>query len=308
MGERANVKTSRRPAWRSWGHPPFHYFGLLPFLFGTILAWHLEHRFSLAVLLLSLGGIALVMFSTHAIAADRELTLGPAHLPQVRRPDASPPGLKDLLDAASPLLKIGIGALALATLAASALQILFYAGPLTFLLGGLGALPGLCYASRACRWLDRGLGEALASVCYSWLPMAAGFYVQTGTLAAGIHGMAMPIGLTLLNVILIHEYTDGPVTVASGKGNLLALVGKTGGMVLHVASAILTWCWMVGLIHSGVPIKSLYLYLPVMVLSMVATVMMARRKYESPFSREWLVGLNIAVHLGTTLALLLAYV
>jgi 1,4-dihydroxy-2-naphthoate octaprenyltransferase len=283
--------------WLGWLRPPFHTFGILPFLLGTLLAWRLGHLFRLPVFVLSICGIVLVMLSTYYTGEYVDRTAAVL----LHRPWANP-----FKEKTGGLLKIGIAACALAAIIALILQFGLHTGPLTLLLGFMGALPGFCYATRSCRLVDRGFGEFLISFSYSWPPIAAGFYLQRGAIDLCIHWMALPIGLSIFNVILLNEYATLPATTAS-RTPLLTVLGKTKGMALHVLFSILSWFWMFSSLNAGVPRKVLYLYLPVLVLSAVISLMMVRRKYEDPFFLEWLCGLNIAVYLGTALAYLLAF-
>jgi 1,4-dihydroxy-2-naphthoate octaprenyltransferase len=296
MGENEKDIGMKIAGWLGLSRPPFHTFGILPFLLGTVVAWRPGHLFSVPVFVLSVLGIALVMLSTYYTGEYLDRTAaGLSYRPFARR-STSHPGW---------MLKIGIAAFSLAAVIALILQFGLHTGPLTLLLGCIGALPGFCYATRSCRWVDKGFGEFLISFCYSWLPIAAGFYLQRGTIAPCIHWMALPIGLSIFNVILLNEYADLPAAAAVGKTHLLTRLGKTKGMALHVLFSILSWFWMYSSLNAGVPRKVLYLYLPVMALSAGISLMMAGRKYENHFLLEWLCGLNIAVYLGTTVAYLL---
>ncbi len=154
---------------------------------------------------------------------------------------------------------------------------------------------------------EKGFGELFIGFCYGWLPIAAAFYIQRGYIAPCIHWMALPIGLSIFNVILLNEFPEHPADATIGKTNLLVRLGKTKGMSIYVLFSILSWFCMYVSVNAGIPRKALYLYLPVMALSAGISLMMARGKYENPLLLELLCGLNIAVNLGTTVAYILAF-
>jgi 1,4-dihydroxy-2-naphthoate polyprenyltransferase len=201
--------------------------------------------------------------------------------------------------------------ISLAVMIGLILQFGLQTGPLTLLLGFLGALPGFFCSTRLVRLFEKGFGEVFTGFCYGWLPLASAFYIQRGYIAPCIHWMALPIGLSIFNVILLNEFPDFPADTPAGtpvdKTNLLVLLGKAKGMAIYVLVSILSWFCMYFSMGTGIPRKALYLYLPVMALSAGISLMMARAKYENPLLLELICGLNIAVNLGTTVAYLLAF-
>jgi 1,4-dihydroxy-2-naphthoate octaprenyltransferase len=187
------------------------------------------------------------------------------------------------------------------------LQFVFQTGPYTLLLGCLGAFPGFFYSTRPIRLIERGVGELCIGFCYGWLPVASGFYIQTGYISPIIHWMGVPIGLTIFNVILLNEFPDFIADSTVGKRNLLVRMGKQKGEALYIATSMLAWIAMFLSITAGIPGKVVYFYLPVLILSAVIIAMILLRKHRNQKTLEILCGLNIAVNLGTTTAYILAY-
>jgi 1,4-dihydroxy-2-naphthoate polyprenyltransferase len=294
--------------WLGLLHPPFHTVGIFPFILGTVLAWRLDSVFNLTNLILSTLGVALVMLATYhaeeyfSYEDDRRSTS------LFRRRIAG--GGRTILGETHPrsfALLVSLITISLAAVIGLILQFGLHAGPLTFLLGCLGALPGFFYSTRLIRLFETGFGELFTGFCYGWLPLAAAFYIQRGYIAPCIHWMALPIGLSIFNVILLNEFPDYPANAAAGKTNLLVRLGKTKGMSIFILCSILSWFCMYFSVGTVIPRKALYLYLPVMALSAVISLMMARGKYENPLLLELLCGLSIAVNLGTTVAYMLAF-
>jgi 1,4-dihydroxy-2-naphthoate octaprenyltransferase len=294
--------------WLGLSRPPFHTVGILPFLLGTFLAWRLDHAFALPVFALGISGIVLVMLSTYHAGeyfdyAEDELS---KRLFRSRFSGGSGVIPDRILPRSVPLWT-SIIAIALAGIVGLILQFGLKTGPLTLLLGSLGALPGFFYSTRPIRLVNRGVGELFIGFCYGWLPVASAYYIQRGTIPPVIHWMALPIGLSIFNVILLNEFHDYTADLAFGKTNLLVRLGKSKGMAVYVIAAILSWPCMVSSIGAGVPRKALFIYLPVMLLSAGISLMMAGKKYENPVALEILCGLNVAVNLGTTTAYILAF-
>jgi 1,4-dihydroxy-2-naphthoate octaprenyltransferase len=294
--------------WLGMSHPPFHNLGVIPFCLGTFLAWRLDRVFNVTVFALGIIGIVMVMFSTRHAGEYIARTVDERSKRPSRNPFAG--GAYAILDRIfrrpGPL-RTSFTAIATAFLIGTVLQFTLKTGPFTLLLGCLGALPGLFYATRPARPVDNGFGEILIAFCYSWLPIAAAFYIQRGYIAPCIHWMALPIGLSIFNVVLLNEFPAHAANPAGGSTNLLGRLGAAKGTALYCLTSILSWFVMYSSLNEGIPRKALYIYLPVMALSAVISLMMAGKRYQNPFVLEILCGLNIAVHLGTAAAYFLAF-
>lgn len=295
-------------SWLGLSRPPFHTLGLLPFCLGTFLAWHLDRIFSLSVFVLGCTGIVMVMVSTHYVAdffrhAEEERRRHLFGNIFSRKSDT----FFDLVFRRPGPLRIGVTSMAAAPLIGICMQFGLRTGPFTLLLGCLGAVPGCVYALRPTRMFDNGYGEMVIAACYGWTPIVAAFYIQTGYVSCCVQSMALPIALSIFNVILLNEF-PGYLSSAAGSGmNLLRKLGKAKGSALFVLVSLLSWLAMYVSLNAGIPWKALYIYLPVMVLSAAVSLMLAGRRYENPLVLEILCGLNIAVHLGTMASYFLAF-
>ncbi len=289
-------------------HPPFHTVGIFPFILGTVLAWRLNTSFNITSLILSTLGVVLVMLATYHAEEYFSSEEDERSKRLFRHRFAGGSGtIPDETGARSFALLASLIMISLALAVGLILQFGLQTGPLTLLLGCIGALPGFFSSTRLVRLFEKGFGELFIGFCYGWLPLASAFYIQQGYITPCIHWMALPIGLSIFNVILLNEFPDYPADTAVGKPNLLVLLGKAKGMAIYILVSILSWVCMYFSIGTGIPRKAQYLYLPVMALSAGICLMMARGKYENPLLLELLCGLNIAVNLGTTVTYMLAF-
>ena len=295
--------------WLGLLHPPFHTVGIFPFILGTVLAWRLDSSFNITTLILSILGVVLVMLATYHAEEyfSREEDERSKRLFRHRSAGGAGAILDEIRSPRSLALLISLITGSLAMIIGFILQFVLHTGQLTLVLGCVGALPGFFYSTRLIHLFEKGFGELFTGFCYGWLPLAATFYLQRGYIAPWIHWMALPIGLSIFNVILLNEFPDYSADATVGKTNLLLRLGKDTGMSVYVLCSILSWFCMYFSIGAGIPGKALYLYLPVMALSAWISLMMARGKYENPLLLELLCGLNIAVNLGTTVAYMLAF-
>jgi 1,4-dihydroxy-2-naphthoate polyprenyltransferase len=294
--------------WLGLTRPPFHTLGILPFGLGTFLAWHLDHVFNIPTFVIGFMGIIMVMLSTYQAGeyfkhAEDERSKYP-----FGSLIAGGSGtFSDLFFLRPGPLRSSFVAIALALVIGIILQFGLKTGPFTLLLGFLGTVPGVFYAARPIHRADQGYGEMVIASFYSWLPIAAAFYIQRGYIAPCIHWMALPIGLSIFNVVLLNEFTAHASNTATGKMNLLLRLGKVKGTALYGLTSILSWVSMYVSLSAGIPWKMLYIYLPVMVMSAGISLMMAGKRYENPLVLEILCGFNIAVHLGTIASYFLAF-
>jgi 1,4-dihydroxy-2-naphthoate polyprenyltransferase len=185
------------------------------------------------------------------------------------------------------------------------LQRCYHTGPLTIPLGLVGLLAGFFYSAPPVRWVGRGMGELLIGICYGWLPVAVGFYLQRGAIPLLVSAVSLPIAFTIFNVIFMNEYPDRPADAEVGKRTLLVRIGPERGALVYVVATVLGWGTFIGSVALGYPRAALFWYLPIALLSLVLVAMMAQRRYQRPRALELLCGLTIVVNLGTTAAYIL---
>ncbi len=304
-----NSNIERIKGWVVLSRPPFHTVGILPFILGTLLAYKINSVFSLEIFLLGVFGVILIMLSTYHSGEyfdyqgdvisnrlhDNQFAGGTRILPNGK---------------ISPLVPFwtSIITLILAGIIGVILQFVLKTGPYTLLLGFLGAFAGFFYSTKPVRLVQRGIGEIFIGFCYGWLPVASAYYIQTGAIHPVIHLIAIPIGLTIFNVILLNEFPDYEADMATDKKNLLYRFGKKNGNFLYIVFSLLASATVLASPFFGIASKIVYFYLPVLIISLFIVAMMLRGKYEDKKMLEKLCALNIAVNLGTSLAYILAYI
>jgi len=295
--------------WFLLSRPPFHIVGVLPFILGTLLAYRIHSVFHPGIFILGVLGVILIMLSTYHAGEyfdyQEDVISNRLH----KNPFAG--GSRMLLSGKiSPqrLLWTSMVAIIAAGLIGIILQFVFNTGSYTLLLGGMGAFSGFFYSTKPVRLVQRGVGEIFIGFCYGWLPVASAYYIQTGTIHPVIHWMAIPIGLSIFNVILLNEFPDYEADRATGKKNLLYRLGKSRGQFLYIVFSILASVAMIVSPFLGVPFKIVYFYLPILIISLYIITIMLHGQYENKTMLERLCRLNIIVNLGTSLAYILVYI
>jgi 1,4-dihydroxy-2-naphthoate octaprenyltransferase len=296
-------------AWFALSRPPFHTVGVLPFVLGSVLAWRLTGVFRWGILGWGTAGVVLVMLSTYYAGEywDQQEDSLSTKLGPSRFAGGSGVLQSGLLPRHSALWG-SLAAVALAIAAALVLQFHYRTGPLTLPFCIIGLTGGFFYSTKPVRWVATGVGELWIAFCYGWLPIAVGYYLQVGEIVYLVHWLAMPVGLTILNVILLNEYPDYPADSAAGKANLTVRLGRERASLLYTVFSVGSWLGVILSLYRGVPLIALALYIPILALSASLVVLILRERWRDRATLERLCGANLLVNLGTTAAYILAFV
>jgi 1,4-dihydroxy-2-naphthoate octaprenyltransferase len=296
-------------SWLELSRIPFHSVGILPFLLGTLLAWKLKGQFSCQIFGLALLAIVLIMLSTYHAGEYFDFQEDKISKHHFNSKFAGGSGITQAgkLPREVPLTT-SIIAFLMAGIIGLILQFYYKTGNYTLLLGCTGALAGFFYSTPPIRLVEKGFGELFIWFCYGWLPIAIAFYIQTGYIEFFIFWISLPVGITIFNVIFLNEFLDYEADVATGKKNLLVRLGKKRGALLYNTLTVTSWLIMFLTVIFLVPLKALYLYIPIVILSSFIIIMMSKKKYEDMKILAILAGLNIVVNLGTTASYILAFI
>ncbi len=296
-------------AWLALSRPPFHSVGVLPFILGGVLAWWQGGAFRWDICAWGTLGVVLVMLATYYAGeywdyAEDSLSArwAPSRFAggsRVLQRGLLPRHAALWASLASLLLAGGVGLI---------LQLGYRTGVWTIPLGALGMLGGFFYSTRPVRWVSRGWGELWIAFCYGWLPVAVGCYLQAGRIAPLTHWLAVPIGLTIFNVILLNEFPDYPADLAAGKTNLAVRLGRERASRLYGLTSLGSGIALLLSLGHGVPTRALWFYLPILTLSLILVVLVMRDRWRDRATLERLCAANLAVNLGTTAAYILAFV
>jgi 1,4-dihydroxy-2-naphthoate octaprenyltransferase len=296
-------------AWFTLSRPPFHTVGILPFALGTVLAYRIEGSFNFQVFILGITGVVLIMLSTYYGGEYWDYIEDSLSARGNKSPFAGGSGVlqKGTLPRQAALYA-SIVSLSLALVVGLVLQFVYRTGPFTLLLGLIGLFAGFFYSSWPIRWVRTGFGELWIALCYGWLTVAAGYYIQTGSISSLVHWVAIPIGLTIFNVILLNEFPDYEADRVAGKANILVRLRPKRGVYIYGIVSLAAWIFFALSIHQGVSAKALWLYIPTFILSAVLVVLVLAGRWQSSRTLQVLCGMNILVNLCTTGSYILAFI
>jgi 1,4-dihydroxy-2-naphthoate octaprenyltransferase len=296
-------------AWLIIARLPFHLVGILPFIFGTVLAWSLEKNFQIEPFLIGISAVILTMLSTYM--AGEYWDYKEDSISQEIGPTLFSGGTgvlqRELIDKvyvlkASKIIIIIAGALFFL------MSLLFPSRSLIIILGILGISGGFFYSTPPIRWIKRGIGELWIAFCYGWLTIATGYYIQAGRFPNNLLWIAAPTAITIFNVILLNEFPDHLADSEAGKNNLIVRLGPEKSAKLYILISILGWISVFFSTTQGVPEEILLPYSPVFILSVYLVTQMIRKKWRYKKGMERLCAANLLVNLGTTACLILVYI
>lgn len=300
--------TQRLGAWLSLSRPPFHSVGILPFILGGVLAWRQQGVFRWDVLAWGTCGVVFVMLATYYAGEYWDHVEDALSAKQGGSRFAGGSGVvqRGLLPRRAPLYG-SVVSLLLAIGTSLVLQLGYRTGPWTVPFCVIGLLGGFFYSARPVRWVSTGLGELWIAFCYGWLPVAVGCYLQTGRVLALVHWLACPIGLSIYNVILLNEFPDYQADLSASKNNLTVRLGRVNAARLYGLVSLGSWVAMLLSVRAGVPTRAMWMYLPVLALSLALVFLVMQGRWQDRAALERLCAANLIVNLGTTAVYVIAF-
>jgi len=285
---------------------PFLSVVILPYIVGSLLAQYLTASFSWTIFLLGLAGCILIQLAAHyngeicdiredrlSVALEKNFFSGGS---QVLVENKLSPRKVKILTYSVLFLALAIGAL---------LQFYFKTGNWTLWLGVSGAVCGFFYSQPPLRWVSRGTGEVFIAYAFGWLPVNAGFYLQTANFNILGTLISLPIACAVVNIILINEYPDYPADSQTQKRNILVRIGKEKGAILYILLTIISGITFFYAVFKGAPLLGAIFYIPVFILALRLSGWMFKGCYKDRQKLEQMCGQTILVNLGTSLSCIL---
>jgi len=166
-------------------------------------------------------------------------------------------------------------------------------------LGVFGTLSAALYSLPPARLAKRGLGELFIAICYGWLTLVTGFMTATGQMPPHSCLFAMPVALSIFNVIFINEFPDYEADKATGKNNLVVHMGRSFASRIYGIVAVLVGVSTIQVWHffrSETPVF-LFVALPVVSLSFfLAFRVTVQGKWKERETLEPICGLGILLN------------
>jgi len=269
--------------WAKLSRPQFHIVGILPYLLGSLLAEFYGHATNWTVMLLGGSGVVLIMlvayylgeyfdYETDSINRGFNVFSGGSRVLQTGEVKRASPLVAALL-LLLPVTAIGL-----------ALHFHFRCGAYTIPLGVVGLSAGIFYSAKPVQWAYRGLGELLIGICYGWLAVNTGYYLQTGQFHLVGTFVALPIVTSIMAVIVINEFPDREADKAVGKRNLVVLLGTRLSLTLYQFLVLLTLSF--SFLPAAIAFSFPYHFLPLVLVPVVLNNLLASGKVLTGSSKQ----------------------
>jgi 1,4-dihydroxy-2-naphthoate octaprenyltransferase len=172
-------------------------------------------------------------------------------------------------------------------------------------LGTFGILSAILYSTPPIRLVKRGLGELFIAICYGWLTVVTGYASASGQLLPYSYFIAVPVALTVFNIILINEFPDYEADGTTGKRTLLVRVGRVWGARIYALAALITAVSLLLLWFSfGGDLLKLALVIPVAALALwLAVGIGLLGRWRERRTLEPMCGASIVLNLLTAVTL-----
>jgi 1,4-dihydroxy-2-naphthoate polyprenyltransferase len=178
-------------------------------------------------------------------------------------------------------------------------------------LGAFGMVSAIAYSTPPIRLVKRGLGELFIAICYGWLTLVTGYASASGELLPHSALLAIPVSLTVFNVIFLNEFPDYEADRSTGKRNLLVRVGQTWGARIYAMASIGTALSMLLLWHlfSGTGLNLIMVMPAVVLATWLAIAIGVMNRWRSLRTVEPLCGATIVLNLlvAVTLAVVIRW-
>lgn len=299
---------TRAKGWAAAARIPFLSVGILPYLLGAQMAKRAGVPMNGTVFWLGLVAVVLIMLATYFNGESADVAEDTVSTDLGRNPFAGGGGsvTDGLLPREYPRYG-GYVVTALAIVIGLALAFVFHTGAWTLPLGIFGLASGYFYSLPPFRWVERGIGELLIGICYGWLPVAVGYYLQAHELPIVLLWASLPVAFTIFNVIYVNEYPDYEGDKAAGKRNLLQRIGRVPGVWIYVAAVAATWASFAWARAQGVPQVAWPWYAAGAAVSLVPVAMMAAGLWKTRKLLTPVCALTVVTNWATTGLLIAAY-
>ncbi len=280
---------------------PFHIVGILPFILGTVLGYRVNGDFNVPIFLWGLTAVILIMLTTYLNGECYDIKEDRLSAKMGRNVFTGGSQVIANNIIAPYYVKIAsFTAISFAAFIGLLLQFHYKTGVYTIPLGATGAIAGFFYSLPPVRLVKRGFGEILIGYCYGWLPIAAGCYLQAAKIVPLVHWIAVPVAVTIFNVILINEFPDYPADSIVGKTNMLVRLGKRKAAYIYACSAAILWAALIVSIQKWLsPIVAVMCF-SICIGSIILAAMMLAGYYNKSKPLLFMCGFTIVVNVATT--------
>jgi 1,4-dihydroxy-2-naphthoate octaprenyltransferase len=300
------IKLGRWKIW--WKAFRFHYTSasFMPGIIGGMVAWVVDRQFSPGYFILVMLGLIL----NHIALNMTDDYYDFRHLVDAFEPEGGNPytGGSGTLSSGQirPEEMRRVFTLFYAIAIAIGLFLGVMRGSFIFLLLGFGFFCAFFYTAPPIRFGYKGLGEIAQLLCFGPGVGLGAYYVQAQRISWEAFWPTLPFGIMLFSMITINEIPDYDEDRKGGKLNLVARLGRKGGVWLFILSLFSAYgVILAGVVLGKIPILGIVSFLTLPIA--YKTISILRNYYQDPIRMAPANFGMICIHNFTAILLILAY-
>jgi len=267
----------------------FLFAGILPYLLGQAVAFHIQGSFNWSYFWLGFTGISLVLIAVELFNEYFDSKEGGDRIFSQEKPDIP-----------NYFFTSGISCLCFAFLIG--IYLTLQTGWPVLLFSFLGFLGAYFYVGPPLKWAYRGMGELVIALCYGPIMLLGSYYIQTEKIEFVPFFASLICGLSMFCLAVVNEIPDYYQDMLVGKRNLVVRFGKQKAIVL--LQSCLAGLFI--LLTLGVILRKI----PLLTIAAVATlpwilksVMEIKRNYDAPKAFLFAVNTIVITHIVVVLSL-----
>lgn len=286
---------------------PFFTATIAPVLMGTALAWKLDGKFNIWLLLHALFAMLFLHAAANMLNDYFDHLSGAdwLHVNPIRPFTGGSRAIQDGLVQPRTVLICGLSSLAIGILLG--IWLASVVGITLLLIGVVGVFFAYFYTAPPIRFAHMGLGEVAVGLAFGVLPVVGAFYVQARRIDWQVVIASLPIALLIMAVLWINEMPDAPYDELAGKRNLVVRLGlkrASIGYCVIVSGAFFMLPFISRMLSTPLPLIG-WLAFPAALIAMINAIRYAGDTSER--IARVACGMTIMVHLATGILLTVAY-
>ena len=304
--EEFSLLKNKLKVWYNAIRAPFLVAGIPSVLIGAILAYLETKLFNPYLFILTLIGIIVGHISVNLLNDyyDHKLNTDDINQSYIRPFSGGSRVIQ--MGLLSSLEVLSMALITLLIFLSIGLYITIIRGWMIIALGLLGAFFIYSYNAPPLRLSGKGLGELIVGVSFGILIALGSYIVQAGKFSMTPIYASIPVTITVALILLINEFPDYEADKATGRKNLVVLLGRKKGRAIYIG--------VVGILYGYIIIASLTglisIYSLASLLALPASIYAIKylnKYYDEPNEMIPAYIGTIITHLGVGFLLVIAY-
>jgi 1,4-dihydroxy-2-naphthoate octaprenyltransferase len=168
-------------------------------------------------------------------------------------------------------------------------------------------LGGYFFSAPPLKWRQRGLGEAAGGLCFGFLPVAAGYYLQCGYLVTEVLVYGILLSCAAFNLFLINGFPRPGAQEPAQPGTLAERWGPVAGALIFTLVNILLIAGLAfSLLFPAAPLPFQAGFGFLILLAVVNQELIKRQAYRQEGRLKLLGRLILGQHLAMSLVFIIS--